>query len=162
MGDFYSKPLWLDGLCETSSAGKLCNGCLADTLQCEHCPYETSHEDYLKKHTEVYHSNLDMVLYMSCPGLESRNTLIDAIEKKGFKAIECTGGQTTFEDGNLNKFGKALVKAARKHHIKLYQVYRMYDPGLGLEFTSWWLQAGVQARVFEEYPIPDDVSTHDE
>lgn len=36
----------------------------------------------------------------------------------------------------------------------------MFDPGLGLDFPMWWVNAGVEAGVFERYQIPDDVQAH--
>jgi len=156
MGNLDSKPAWAEGFCP--AAGKLCNGCLAEKLSCDYCNYETHHQEYLEKHKSAYHNDSNMILYMACEGsLDARNTLIDEIETKGFEDIDCTGGQAAFEDGDLNHFGKALVKAARKHNIKLYQVSRMKDPGMGLIFPDWWFKAGVEAGLFEEYSLPDDV-----
>lgn len=124
----------------------------------KNCDFSTDDEEYLNKHTEMFHNKeQDMILYMCCTeSIDGRNALNNIISDS-FQPIDCTGGQAAFEDGDLKKFGDALVKASRKTGYKLYDIYRMYDPGLGLIFDDWWIQAGVKAGTFKKYKIPDDV-----
>jgi hypothetical protein len=88
---------------------------------------------------------------MCCDGdITARNRLVKSVTAKW---IDCTGGQAAFKDGDLETFGKELVDAARSNNIELYCIYRMYDPGVGLFFASWWVQGGIDAGVFQEYKI---------
>jgi hypothetical protein len=144
---FRTPPVWLNG----DDDGEY------DCLN-KNCDFSTDNEEYLNKHTEMFHNKeRDMILYMCCAeSIDGRNALNNMISNS-FQPIDCTGGQAAFEDGDLKEFGDALVKASRETGYKLYDVYRMYDPGLGLIFDDWWVQAGVKAGTFKKYKIPDDV-----
>jgi hypothetical protein len=141
MGVIASKPEWVD----SDENGE---------FKCDHCSYKNS-EEFLQIHIQEYHTNHNMVLYMDCNGsIEGRDVLNDCIDAEW---IDCTGGQAAYKDSDLQKFGEQLVRAARDNNIKLFNVLRIQDPGLGLDFPSWWVEAGIEAGVFERYDIPDDV-----
>ncbi|AYV77307.1 MAG: hypothetical protein Barrevirus32_3 [Barrevirus sp.] len=139
------KPDWLDSLID-------------GTYPCKSCPYSTDIKDHLKIHTKTYHNKEyqeHYILYMECNGsIDGRNDLNDLISNHD---IDCTGGQSAYEDGDLKEFGDQLVIAARQTGVGLYRVLRMYDPGLGLIFDDWWVNGGIKAGVFQEYQLPDDV-----
>jgi hypothetical protein len=125
------------------------------TIKCEHCSYCTNSRDFLEKHNTYHKDDREFILYMECKGsLKGRNTLIDNISAQ---EIDCTGGQAAFEDGDINVFGQELVNASRKTKFKIYRALRMHDPGLGLCFPEWWIDAGIKAGVFEKYSLPQDV-----
>lgn len=143
MGALAAKPNWVDG----KQDGK---------HKCDKCNYATDDDNHLNLHKDEYHNDdKTFVLYMACDGsIEGRNILNDNVSAKW---IDCTGGQAAYEDNDLKTFGEQLVKAARDNNIKLYHIYRLNDPGLGLDFPYWWVQGGLRAGVFDEYPIPEDV-----
>lgn len=143
MGALQAKPEWVDSVDDGQ-------------ISCEHCSYKTNSDDFLAKHKEKYHDdNCRFVLYMACNGsLEGRNMINNNISAKW---IDCTGGQTAYVDGDINVFGQELVEASRRTGVKLYHAYRMHDPGLGLDFPQWWVDAGLMYGVFEKYDLPDDV-----
>lgn len=142
MGILQAKPKWIDSIEDGQH-------------KCDNCQYKTLSEEFLKIHCETYHiGHPSYILYMGCTGsIDGRNTLNDCVSSKW---IDCTGGQTAYKDGNLETLGKELVDGARENNIKLYNIYRMYDPGLGLDFAPWWVQGGIDAGVFQEYQIPQD------
>ena len=150
MGMFESKPEWLDGTD---------NGCFG----CELCPYKTDDSDHLKAHKKMYHvepEDQHMILYMGCDGsIGGRNALNDRVSSKW---IDCTGGQAAYEDGDLQQLGDELVAASRETGVKIYHVYRMFDPGLGLDFPMWWVTGGINAGVFQQYALPNDVIPKDD
>lgn len=148
MSIFEAKPAWVD----SNPNGKHC---------CDKCPYKTDSSQYLQDHNKRFHRDkAQFILYMACPGsLDGRNTLADGVS---FKWIDMTGGQAAFIDGDLKKFGDELVRASRKTHNKLYHVYRMHDPGLGLDFPQWWVDTGVKLGIFQEYKLPEDVKAEPE
>jgi hypothetical protein len=123
---------------------------------CKDCSYTSSNAEFLKKHIDSYHEGEhSFVLYMTCEGsIDGRNELLQLVD---FNYIDCTGGQAACDDGDLQTFGDQLVNASQKTGHKLFQVYRMYDPGLGLDFPQWWFDAGLDAGVFEKYDLPTDV-----
>lgn len=145
MGMMESKPAWAD----TDPTGE---------LSCSKCRYKSNSEEFLQQHTARYHpSNRvpSFILYMGCSGsLDGRNTLSDRVSAQ---YIDMTGGQAAFEDGDLIEFGDELVAASRDTGYKLYGVYRMHDPGLGLDFPDWWVQTGVELGIFQQYNLPVDV-----
>lgn len=139
----YSKPAWVD----SNPEGK---------ISCDKCLYKTDSVNFLNAHSECYHHNdKSFILYMECTGsLTGRNTLADAVS---VDYIDMTGGQAAFEDGDLQIFGSELVAASRKSGYKLYNVYRMHDPGLGLMFSEWWVDTGIALNIFQKYDLPEDV-----
>lgn len=140
---FAPQPLWLNGKSDGA-------------FKCKKCSYRTESKAYLNQHCELYHTDHPMILYMECDGsISGRNALMNHL--KTHQYIDCTGGQAAFEDGDLTKFGNDLVEASRKTGVKLYHVYRMADPGLGLDFPEWGVQGGLQAGVYQEYALPEDV-----
>ena len=150
-----SKPAWAD----TDPSGE---------HSCSECRYKSNSDEFLQQHTARYHpSNRvpSFVLYMGCSGsLNGRNTLSKCVSAKW---IDMTGGQAAFEDGDLTEFGDDLVAGSRNTGYKLYGVYRMHDPGLGLDFPDWWVQTGVELGIFQQYNLPTDViatgnENHDE
>lgn len=143
MVTFVAKPDWID----TVHNGE---------YQCESCSYRSNKEKHLEQHCNSYHpEEPSYVLYFSCDqsisGREKLNERIDA------KWMDLTGGQACFYDGDLGIFGDQLTKASRETGVKLYCAYRMYDPGLGLEFPQWWIDEGMRIGVFKEYHFPEDV-----
>jgi hypothetical protein len=143
MGAIQPKPEWVDSIDD----GK---------FECDKCSYKSNSDDNLGQHTTTYHNeNTQMILYMNCDGsIEGRNELNNSISAKW---IDCTGGQAAYEDGDLQEFGDELVMASRNTGHKIYCVFRMHDPGLGLDFPGWWIQGGLNAGVFQQYEVPDDV-----
>lgn len=92
---------------------------------------------------------------MCCNGsIEGRNALNDRVSAKW---IDCTGGQAAYEDGDLEELGEELVEASRETSVKIFHVFRMFDPGLGLDFPMWWVEGGIKAKIFSQYKLPDDV-----
>ena len=120
MGLLESKPLWGD----TNPSGK---------HSCDECPYKTDSQDFLEEHSNRYHhENTNYILYMGCTGsINGRNELEHRVSAR---YIDMTGGQAAFQDGDLKEFGDELVAASRETGHKVYHVYRMHDPGLGLDF----------------------------
>lgn len=143
MGALQAKPEWVDSKEE-------------GLFQCPECFYSTDREEHLRKHAEAYHpEDPSYILYMTCDGsIEGRNELNERVSAQW---IDCTGGQAAYEDGDLYELGEELVEASREIGVGVYHVYRMYDPGLGLEFPMWWVHGGIKAGVFEEYKLPEDV-----
>jgi len=149
MACFSSKPEWVDSVEDGD-------------VTCDKCPYKTTKEEHLEEHAKRYHpivpkekGKMNYVLYMECSGsLEGRNTLADGVSRPW---IDMTGGQAAFHDGELKTFGDELVAVSREFGYKLYCVYRVFDPGLGLDFPMWWVKAGVECGVFQEYELPEDV-----
>jgi hypothetical protein len=139
------KPDWLDGVIDGN-------------CKCDSCEYETNDSQHLGKHNDMYHNDKigeNMILYMQCDGLsDGRNKINNLISARW---IDCTGGQSAYENGNLNQFGDELVIASRATGIKIYHAYKMADPGLGLDFPQWWIDGGVKAGVFQKYELPKDV-----
>jgi hypothetical protein len=128
-------------------------------IKCEYCSYCTNSREFLEKHNMYHTKDRKFILYMACEGsIEGRETLIENISAYD---IDCTGGQAAFVDGNINVFGRELTNASRKSGYKIYHAYRMHDPGLGLCFPQWWVDAGIEARVFEQYDFPEDVIAED-
>jgi len=124
-------------------------------FKCDHCTYKTTSNDFLEEHSKYHSDKSDFVLYMECMGsLDGRNAINDNISAAW---IDCTGGQSAYADGDINKFGQEIVEASRKTNNKLYRVLRIHDPGLGLVFADWWVDGGIEAGVFEQYDLPDDV-----
>ena len=147
MGTIQPKPDWVD----STDGGE---------LKCDFCEYHSNDNKHLAEHTETYHpGERSMILYMGCDGsIEGRNALNGRVSAKW---IDCTGGQAVFEDSDLKQFGDELVEASRDLDVKLCHVFRMFDPGLGLDFPMWWVEGGIDAGVFEEYILPDDVIVSD-
>lgn len=146
MGIIQAKPEWVD----TDPSG---------TMKCQSCTYFTSNWDHLQKHTQTYHpeDGLGMILYMECTGsIDGRNAINEMVS---VSPIDCTGGQSAYEDDDLEKFGRELVKASRATGYKIGRVYRMADPGLGLDFPQWWVEGGLKAGVFQQYVLPLDVQS---
>lgn len=143
MGALISKPDWVDSKIDGE-------------LICKSCTYKSDSEEFLAAHVEKYHTcDQEMILYMGCTGsIEGRSNLVDGVDAQW---MDMTGGQAAFHDGDLKTFGDQLVAGAREHGLKLYHVVRMHDPGLGLEFPWWWVEAGVKAGVFQQYELPEDV-----
>lgn len=143
MGLLESKPLWAD----TNPSGK---------HSCDECPYKTDSQDFLEEHSKRYHhDNTNYILYMGCTGsINGRNELEHRVSAR---YIDMTGGQAAFHDGDLKEFGDDLVAASRETGHKLYHVYRMHDPGLGLDFPQWWVDTGVALEIFQQYQLPEDV-----
>lgn len=157
MGSIVAKPMWVDSDI---------NG----TLQCDDCPYKSNKSEYLEEHRKSYHPNdrkPDMILYMRCrnvesdDNLEARNKIMDYLGDD-YRYIDVTGGQGAFYDGDLKNFGDKIVEAAKLNNIKIYEILRMYDPGLGLEFPSWWVNSGVENGLFQKYDLPDDIKVSQE
>jgi len=147
MGCVAVKPEWLDSI-------------ESGTFNCKSCKYKTTNDDFLNEHCNAYHidnESRSYILYVGCTGsITGRNTIEEHIRDK-FQYVDCTGGQMACHDGDLQTFGDLIVEVARKNNIGIYYIYRMYDPGLGLDFPTWWVQGGIDAGVFQEYTIPDDV-----
>jgi hypothetical protein len=145
---YHPKPQWLDSIE---------NG----NLHCKKCSYKTDCAEFLHEHLDTYHQRPKpaMILYLECDGsIDGRNALVDSVTATGGgDAIDCTGGQAAFEDGDLQQFGKQLVKASRNTGVRLCRVLRMFDPGVGLNFAPWWIEGGLQAGVFQAFRLPKDV-----
>ena len=137
------RPDWLDG----DSDGQ---------HTCDKCDYKSQNLHHLKQHEDCYHNpNAEMVLYFATDdSIEGRNKLLNLIN---FEPMDCTGGQCACEDGDLEEFGKQLIEASRKTGHKLCHIYRLADPGLGLEFPLWLVEGGIKAGVYSAYNIPADV-----
>ena len=148
MGNFIEKPEWID----PDEDGE---------FECDNCAYKSNNEEYLKSHQKSYHNDkTPFILYMCCQGsIDERNIFEQAVT---VEYIDCTGPQAAFHDGDLQQFGNELVQCARDNDLKLYCIYRMYDPGLGLMINPYWLKGGLDAGVFTEYSIPDDVKANDD
>ena len=100
-------------------------------------------------------SELPMILYFATSGsLEGRNTLLDYVSSP---FIDCTGGQCACEDGDLQQFGDELVKGARETGYKIYHIYRMQDPGLGLDIDRELVKKELKSGFYQSYKVPDDV-----
>ena len=86
------------------------NSVINGKYRCDKCPYETNNKRHLAQHSGVFHyDEMVHVLYMECDGsLEGRNELNSMID---FLDIDCTGGQSAFQDGDLKEFGDQLVEA---------------------------------------------------
>lgn len=98
------------------------------------------------------------VLYFACVGsIDGRNALTNHLKKAKFQAIDSTGGQCACEDGDLQVFGDTLVTACRLLDLKMWHVYRMPDPGLGLVVDSAMIRRGLCDGSIQEYELPDDV-----
>ena len=109
-------------------------------------------------YTKTYHIKIKdntYILYIGVDGsLDGHNALVDCVSSQW---IDMTGGQAAFYDGDLKEFGDELVEASKETGYKIYEIYRMYDPGLGLDFAEWWVKGGIAAGVFEKYELPEDV-----
>ena len=133
------------------------------SLSCTKCNYRTNSDEHLEKHTNAYHNDDANFIYsMDCTGsISGRNVLCDVVDVEW---IDCTGGQAAFEPGGeaypLSNFGEDLVRGARANGLRLYNVLKIYDPGLGLEFPMWWVEGGIAAGTFERFEIPDDVNAN--
>ncbi len=127
---------------------------------CDKCTYKTNNEEHLKEHSECYHPVIEegqnpFILYFQCDGsLNGRNSLAGGVS---VSYLDMTGGQAAFEDGDLTQFGTELVLASRASGYKIYNVYRMHDPGLGLMLINWLIDEGLELGIFEEYELPEDV-----
>ena len=99
-----------------------------------------------------------MILYFdSNRSLSGRNAIADHLTQFGFKGMDFTGGQASFEDGDLESFGKHIVEFARKHDIGIHDILRMEYPGLGLTIPPQWLEDGLESGRFQRYEIPQDI-----
>lgn len=129
---------------------------MTELYPCLYCKFTTHKQDLLTTHYHNYHNNeREFILYLECTGsIEGRNTFNEAVD---VEPIDCTGGQAAFEDGDLKHFAQQAIANARATGYKLYGIYRMYDPGLGLCFTNEWLQGGIKAGTFTKYLLPEDV-----
>ena len=145
MGCILVKPEWVD----SNPLG---------TFECHSCTYKATSEDFLREHCSTYHNTTSTyVLYLGCTKSISGRSAIEACISEEFKYVDCTGGQMACYDGDLQRFGDLVVEAARNNDIGIYYIYRMYDPGLGLDFPAWWVQGGIDAGTFQEYQVPADV-----
>ena len=128
---------------------------------CNKCFYQTSCDNYLQLHMKTFHErDGNYILYFECEDFDGRYTIIDHNNK--FEPIDCTGAQAAFEDGDLKEFGDALIDTSRQTGVKLLKICRMKDPGLGLLFPSWILEAGIKMGIYQNYEIPDDCGLNDD
>jgi hypothetical protein len=154
MGAMESKPDWIDSV----------DGC---NIVCKSCSYCTNEQSHIDEHNKHYHPEGGVndgmyVYYMDCnKSIDGRNELLEYVD---IEYIDCTGGQAAFEynpNYTLQQFGNDLVRGAREKRLKLGNVLKMFDPGLGLDFPMWWVEGGIRAGVFERFKIPDDVQAQD-
>lgn len=145
MLDYEKKPIWVDSV----KNGKFI---------CTVCGYKTDKKAHLKKHTDHYHKPYSFILYFHCESSDSRDIILENIP---YQYIDSTGGESAFDDGNIDDFGDSIVKVAKKYKIKLYRICRMFDPGLGLIAPDWWIDGGIKAKMFYDYEIPKNLLAKD-
>eukprot|EP00966_Prymnesium_polylepis_P030644 713319-Prymnesium_polylepis.2 len=86
------------------------------------------------------------ILYFRVDSLDKRNLLVEKLAEDGFNAIDCTGGQAAFEDGDLKKIAEIILGFARTQEPPIDVVavdFRMPDPGLGLFVSDSCIRQGL-------------------
>ncbi len=123
--------------------------------KCNKCSYSSDNEEYLQNHCDTFHKDkVSYVLYMECSdSIEGRNHIVNNIP---FSYIDCTGGQASFEDGDIEEFYQAVKKVANEYNLELGLICRMPDPGLGLIFSGWLVEEGIKAGTIT---IPKEKTT---
>lgn len=91
------------------------------------------------------------ILYFQCDSFEGRYYIVEYLEDFGYSFLDGTGSQCAYEDGDLDNFGKHVVKAAQNGGLRLRDIARVEDPGLGLIFEEGAIEAAAN------YPIPPEL-----
>ncbi len=155
----WPKPAFVDGISTCTTCGDKKDSKCTVCFRCTRCAYKAKTQTHLDDHTKFYHKSDTWVLYVECDDSgEGREELEICLS---MRPIDATGGQWAFEDGDLEKFGDKLVKAARKTGVKLFCVMRMIDPGLGLILPSWRVTGAIKAGVCKVYTLPQEAGGED-
>lgn len=123
-------------------------------FSCDNCAYRSSKEEWLTTHRQRYHHpDMSMIFYFDCDGsIDGRGAILDHVSAKW---IDCTGGQAACEDdGDFDRFAEEVSEASKETGIQVYNILHIADPGLGLEFPGWWVDAGIAAGVFKRVQAP--------
>ena len=124
-------------------------------FSCNNCSYKSCNEDFLQKHQETFHNDkVSMILYYDCAGsIEGRNAIAEYVNAK---MLDMTGGQAAFVDnGDFDSFAQEVIQGSKETGYQVYNILHMEDPGLGLIFPSWFVEAGITAGTFKRIEAPN-------
>ena len=83
-----------------------------------------------------------ILFFRTSDGVSKRNLLCDEVELRcGIRAMDCTGGSAAFEDiVPFTEFYTAVLDFASEHNITIQSIFRIRDPGLGLDINEEYIQ----------------------